>query len=386
MEAETIIMYSHVSYSMMSFFRAYTLLFVSIIFLSFTPYASGVANTSALTETLGLVDTLTKTISKSLSENLGMTDTITTSKTTPTTAQSVTGSGGSSGKSVAPSFTQPTIGSGPNTSSDGLILTFNSQKFSINESGRLEQQQETTTKTPEKTTLFSTSTGEQVKLKFKVNAPLGIDDIRHVEFHTNQKGAQVTGLAKSDTAIIYDKYKKLEVLDSKAIFSNTNISLSDAGGGFVEITIDMTFAKPIGTSDIVIKLWNEARHSLQLHVADAINVTEKIKGLENTSPSQKQEPIENESVPPLEKPQDKKEEPVSRDSMLDTSTIEKWAGFSSESVSDKQLLDMLGIESKTETMPNWLKNLGRFVHEKGITPHEMENALRYMAKQGIFSR
>jgi len=310
-----------------------------------------------------------------------MTDIITTLRTIAT--QSVTGSGGSSsGISSAPSFAQQTIGSGPNTSSEGLILTFNSQKFSINESGRLEQQQETTNQPPEKTTLFSTSTGEQVKLKFKVNAPLGINDIRHVEFHTNQKGAQVTGLAKSDTAIIYEKYKKLEVLNSNDIFSNTNISLSDAGGGFVDITIDMTFAKPIGTSDIVIRLWNEARFSLQLYVADAINVTEKIKGLENTSPSQKQEPIENKSVLP-ENPQ---EDVVSRDSVLDTSTIEKWAGFSSESVSDKQLLDMLGIESKTETMPKWLKNIGKFVHEKSITPHEMENALRYMAKQGIFSR
>lgn len=375
------------AYVLKSFFRVYGLLFVGIIFLSFTPYASGIhgtnPHTSSLTETLSLVDTLTKTTSKSLSENLNTADTFTTSKISPTTA-TLTGSGGSSGKSVAPSFTQQTIGSGPNTSSDGLILTFNSQNFSIDKSGRLEQQQETTTKTPEKTTLFSTSTGEQVKLKFKVNAPLGIDDIRHVEFHTNQKGDQVTGLAKSDTAIIYDKYKKLEVLDSNEIFSNTNISLSDAGGGFVEITIDMTFAKPIGTSDIVIRLWNEARHSLQLHVADAINVEEKIKELENTSPSQKQEQIENKSVQLPENPQE--EDVVSRDSVLDTSTIEKWAGFSSESVSDKQLLDMLGIESKTETMPNWLKNLGRFVHEKSITPHEMENALRYMAKQGIFSR
>jgi hypothetical protein len=337
-----------------------------------------------ISENLGMTDSIAKIRSSALSltENLGMTDTITSSTSSPAT-QSVTGSGGSSGKSVAPSFTQPTIGSDPNTSSEGLALTFNLQKFSINESGRLEQQQETTTKTSEKTTLFSTSTGEQVKLKFKVHAPLGIDDILHVEFHTNQKGAQVTGLAKSDTAIIYDKYKKLEVLDSNEIFSNPNISLSDAGGGFVEITIDMTFAKPIGTSDIVIRLWNEARHSLQLHVADAINVEEKTKGLENTSPSQKQEQIENKSVQPPETPQ---EDIVSRDSMLDTSTIEKWAGFSSESVSDKQLLDMLGIESKTETMPNWLKNLGRFVHEKSITPHDVENALRYMAKQGIFSR
>lgn len=371
---------------MASFFRAYTLLFVSIIFLSFTPYASGVLFNSNLSETLPLVDTLTKTTSKSLSENLGMTDVVTTSKTSPTTTPATSSGGGSSGKSVAPSFTQQTIGSEPNTSPTGLILTFNSQKFLINESGRLEQQQETTTKIPEKPNLFSTSTGEQVKLKFKVNAPLGVDDILHVEFHTNQKGAQVTGLAKSDTAIIYDKYKKLEVLNSNGIFSNTNISLSDAGGGFVEITIDMTFAKPIGTSDIVIRLWNEARHSLQLHVADAINVEEKTKGSENASPSQKQEQIENESVQPPENPQDKKEDVVSRDSVLDTSTIEKWAGFSSESVSDKQLLDMLGIESKTETMPNWLKNLGRFVHEKSITPHDVENALRYMAKQGVFSR
>lgn len=365
---------------MILFFRVYTLLFVSIIFLSFIPYASGAAFTQSPSESLGMTDTITKSITKSLTENLAMTDTITSLKISPTTQSVTSGGGSSSGKSVAPSFTQQTIGSGPNTSSEGLVLTFNSQKFSINESGRLEQQQETTTENPEKTTLFSTNTGEQVKLKFKVNSPLGIDDIRHVEFHTNQKGSQVTGLAKSDTAIIYDKYKKLEVLDSNEIFSNPNISLSDVGGGFVEITIDMTFAKPIGTSDIVIRLWNEARHSLQLHVADAINVEEKTKGLENTSPSQKQEQIENKSVQPPETPQE--EDIVSRDSMLDTSTIEKWAGFSSESVSDKQLLDMLGIESKTETMPHWLKNLGKFVYEKSITPHEMENALRYMAKQG----
>ncbi len=312
-----------------------------------------------------MTDIITIHTTKSLTEILGITDTITLSHTTPP----VYIGHGWSGYSVAPSFTQQTIGSKPNTSQMGLVLTFNSQEFSINESGRLEQ---TTTKTSEKTTLFSTNTGEPVKLKFKVNLPLGIDDMRHVEFHTNQKGSQVTGLAKSDTAIIYDKYKKLEVLDSNEIFSNTNISLSDTGEGFVYITIDMTFAKPIGTSDIVIKLWNEARHSLQLHVADAINVKEKTKLPDNTS----QEQIENKSVPPLN-PQ---EDIVS--SVLDTSTIEKWAGFSSESVSDKQLLDMLGISSKTETIPNWLKNLGKFVYEKRITPNEMENALRYMAKQG----
>lgn len=357
--------------------------FCLMVVLSNVQYASGAAFNQNLSENLGLADTVTKATRQSLSENLGMADTITISTTTPTTTPPATSSGsGSSGKSFAPSFIQPTIGSGQNTLPEGLTLTFNSQKFSINESGRLEQQQEATTKNSEKTTLFSTSTGEQVKLKFKVYAPLGINDIRHVEFHTNQKGAQVTGLAKSDTAIIYDKYKKLEVLGDE-IFSSTNISLSDAGGGFVEITIDMTFAKPIGTSDIVIRLWNEARYDLRLYVADSINVEEKTKGPENTPPSQKQELIESKLVQPLEKPQDAKEDKVSQsNSVLDTSTIEKWAGFSPESVSDKQLLDMLDIESKTETIPDWLKNLGRFVHEKGITPHEVENALRYMAKHG----
>lgn len=110
-------------------------------------------------------------------------------------------------------------------------------------------------------------TGELVQLKILASDASGI---AHVGLYTNIHG--FTGeIQNSDTYIVYDKENSVGITDPNNIFSNVTLTTSKEGTKH-EFLYNITFAKPMDTSDIIFRIWDEKRNSADTKIFDAIKV------------------------------------------------------------------------------------------------------------------
>jgi len=73
----------------------------------------------------------------------------------------------------------------------------------------------------------------------------------------------------SDTYLIYNKDSEIQVTDPNGLFSDVSFSISD-DGNIVFITVDLTFAKPMDSSDVIIRMWDKKEQSLDTIIKDMI--------------------------------------------------------------------------------------------------------------------
>ena len=63
-------------------------------------------------------------------------------------------------------------------------------------------------------------------------------------------------------------------------------------------------------------------------------------------------------------------------------SLTRWAGYSEETMSDKELLDELGIEGNT--IPSWFKsNVGKAFYKEVVSLDELLKALSYLEEVGM---
>ena len=110
-------------------------------------------------------------------------------------------------------------------------------------------------------------TGESTQLKLILSDHSGIG---HVGLYTNIPGSSGE-IQHSDTYIIYDKSKQIEITDPHGLFYNVTLTTSKEGAKH-EFLYNITFAKPMDTSDIIIRTWDEKRNSADTKIFDAIKV------------------------------------------------------------------------------------------------------------------
>jgi len=113
-------------------------------------------------------------------------------------------------------------------------------------------------------------TGKPVKLKLNLRDDTGIE---HIGLYTNLHGNE-REIEDSDTYLIYNEYNPLEITDPNDLFSNVNFTVSDYGTKYV-IDYDITFAKPMNTSDIIFRVWDEKRNSADIKIFNALEVMGK---------------------------------------------------------------------------------------------------------------
>jgi len=142
--------------------------------------------------------------------------------------------------------------------------------LSINENGFILSQYANTIQT------FQANTGEPIQLKLNLFDSTGVE---HIALYTNLYGYEKE-IHNSDTYIIYDEGEPVEIVDPTGFFSNINFTISDEGTKYV-VTYDMVFAKPMDTSDIIIRAWDQKRNSGDIKIFDAI----KINGAQIVAPS-----------------------------------------------------------------------------------------------------
>ena len=133
--------------------------------------------------------------------------------------------------------------------------------LSINGNGYLLTQYANTIQT------YTEKTGEPVSFKMTLFDATGVE---HIGLYTNLRGDH-REIQDSDTFVIYHENRPLEITDPNGFFSNVNFTESEYNGKYLA-EFDMTFAKPMDTSDVIIRTWDERLNSGDIKVFDAIKI------------------------------------------------------------------------------------------------------------------
>ena len=109
-------------------------------------------------------------------------------------------------------------------------------------------------------------------MTFIVTEQGGANDITHFEFLTNLVG-NIRDYNSSDTHIQYD-VSGVNVTDPNGYFASAVIDVSDDGADTVHITVDITFAKPMASSDVILHMWDEQENTFTVSIPDMMEIVE----------------------------------------------------------------------------------------------------------------
>lgn len=110
-------------------------------------------------------------------------------------------------------------------------------------------------------------TGKQMNLRLILNDETGI---KHLAFYTNMQGNQ-REISDSDTYVVHAENQPLEITDPHGLFSNVNFTEYETGTKYV-FNFNLTFAKPMDTSNIIFRTWDDKLNSADIKIFDAIKV------------------------------------------------------------------------------------------------------------------
>jgi len=114
---------------------------------------------------------------------------------------------------------------------------------------------------------YTGKTGEPVSFKMTLMDATGIE---HIALYTNLRGDN-REIQDSDTFVIYNEDKPLQITDTNGLFSNVNFTESEYNGKYIA-EFNMTFAKPMDTSDVIIRTWDELLNSGDIKILNAIKI------------------------------------------------------------------------------------------------------------------
>ncbi|MGI0008343.1 MAG: hypothetical protein ACRD92_01840, partial [Nitrosopumilaceae archaeon] len=114
---------------------------------------------------------------------------------------------------------------------------------------------------------YTGKTGEPISFKMTLFDATGVE---HIALYTNLRG-DAREVQNSDTFIIYNEDNPLEITDPHEYFSYVNFTESEYNGKYLA-EFNMTFAKPMDTSDVIIRTWDEHLNSGDIKIFDAIKI------------------------------------------------------------------------------------------------------------------
>ena len=116
----------------------------------------------------------------------------------------------------------------------------------------------------------SVEVGKNVNLKLHMWDDLGTSQAIHAAIYTNLNGAS-REVSDSNAFVVFDTDKPVQVSDPNGLFSTVNVSTSK-NGNYFEVSYDLTFAKPMKKSDIIIRVWDQSLKVEETRVSDALEV------------------------------------------------------------------------------------------------------------------
>jgi len=202
--------------------------------------------------------------------------------------------------------------------------------------------------------------GHASKLILRLHENSGPSALQHVSMYFNLHGPG-SQVRDSDTFVRFDKGNPITVKDPHGYFSDAKISLTPRGNN-VDVNFLLTFDKPMEKTDIIIRAWDYERNSKEAKFRDAI-IAEEILLPEDRilEPDTQIEPPSQASIP--------------------QEIISGWTGYSSEVVTDKELLDQLGMDGVS--IPSWYKKIvSEWIFDGSISQKEFVDALRFFEQNG----
>jgi len=112
--------------------------------------------------------------------------------------------------------------------------------------------------------------GKPIRVNLLMYDDFGPTYISQVELYTNTRGA-FSGVSNSDTSIIYKSGNPRIVLDPNGFFSEVNFTSSIVNQK-LQLTFDITFAKEMKKSDIIVQARDTENNVATLTVSDAWQV------------------------------------------------------------------------------------------------------------------
>jgi len=98
------------------------------------------------------------------------------------------------------------------------------------------------------------------------------ETIQHFSIYMNLRGAN-DSIRTSDTQILYNDGKELQVIDKNGFLSNAKITVIEGEEDFKKhVIVEMTFAKEMETSHIITRSWDPNLFSRDTHILNAIKV------------------------------------------------------------------------------------------------------------------
>jgi len=222
--------------------------------------------------------------------------------------------------------------------------------------------------------------------------------LQHVSMYMNLRDNTSGDLSKSDTQILYNKDKPLKVIDPNGFFEKVSVNIiedEDTIKKFAEFEI--TFAKPMEKSDIVLRSWDDKLRSMDTIIYDAIEIIDPASIIETVDP----EPVENiiEPVADVQKvPEGLKNvsEWWSQGEVDDTKFKEVIQFLIQEQIidvptelnvsvsKDDQLAqEELQLDPEPVPIPQWIKNAAEWWSQGEITEDDFLNAIEYLVKNEI---
>ena len=223
-------------------------------------------------------------------------------------------------------------------------------------------------------------------------------DLAHFALYLNLKDEN-TDYADSDTRITYRDDDTTVVTDPHGyIGDNSTITVTQEDDQVPEkktVRITVEFEEPMGPANMVAYMWNTDRKATFIKIIDAFEVAASAVLQEPVMQKADPEPVLPDSempadpepvVPYSELPADP--EPVPRDTPWPDdyddaqvlTLIRMWSGFEPESITDAQLIDLLGLEDyRGADLPDWMMTeLGVLVARDAVTVDEFMLALQYV--------
>ena len=219
----------------------------------------------------------------------------------------------------------------------------------------------------------------------------------HFILYLNLQGRN-TNYADSDTYITYKDDGTTSITDPHGYIGSATVTVTQEDDQIPEkrtVRITIEFGEePMGPTNMVAYMWNTDREALFVKIIDALEVV--VASPESAMQAADPEPLEPDSVLPADP------EPVTPDFAGDAADpepvpydilglddyddtqilqiIRMWSGFESESITDEQLLELLGLDDhQGADIPDWMMTeLGVLVAKGTVTVDEFMLALQYV--------
>lgn len=266
--------------------------------------------------------------------------------------------GGSSGDRTAPSFNTFSVTGAKTLQEDGTIGF----------GGILSQEIQLTNKMP----TAIVDVGNEIQLRVLLYENSGTSGLQHIGLYTNLQGTD--RIDKSDTYVEYDKGKPIKIVNKNGYLSDASVSFVERNNN-LEAVFSVTFAKPMDTSNIIVRAWDTYRNSKDAIFLDAI----KVEQGQTIQPTGNLPEIQSEIKPESDLIK------MDPEPLLSVPLLKKWAGYSEDSIPDEEFLKNLGLEGTK--IPSWFKKsqVSKWVIDQTISQRELLDTLKFFESSGLLN-